>query len=40
MYWVDDLSDWTGSKQYDHIKGAAERRGYLQPTAVDTTMNE
>ena len=24
--WVDDLRDWTGSKRYDQIKIAAERR--------------
>ena len=24
--WVDDLRDWTGSKRYDQIKRAAERR--------------
>ena len=24
--WVDDLRDWTGSKRFDQIKRAAERR--------------
>ena len=24
--WVDDLRDWTGSKRYDQIKRAAEKR--------------
>ena len=24
--WVDDLRDWTGSRRYDQIKRAAERR--------------
>ena len=41
--WTDDLRDWTGSKRYDQIKRAAERRtlhGTLQPTAVDPTLNE
>ena len=40
--WADDIRDWTGSKRYDQIKRAAERRNmeHLQPTAVDTTLNE
>ena len=24
--WVDDIRDWTGSKRYDQIKRAAEKR--------------
>ena len=42
--WVDDLRGWTGSKRYGQIKKAAEKRAtykwHLQPTAVDSTMNE
>ena len=26
LTWVDDLRDWTGSKRYDQIKIAVERR--------------
>ena len=41
--WVDELRDWTGTKRYDQIQIAAERRdlhGIFATRARDATLNE